>query len=311
MSRKNAKKVSIAEAGRVVEEGLQLSDANRLMGLQGLSRFRVSKAKLQTRESQRLTKKYGADDKRVIHTNNKLESNESYISGLRMEANRAAIETEQVDEKTWMVKGRVYDRRGCPIADAKVSVWYAEGKPLKQVPSTTTDSKGRYQLLYQATDDDLSKGETGAEKGASTGTRINTNIDSAGEKQNVSSGLHTNSDQYQQSVFIRGVDGQNDSLCTDSTLMVPKLGQSNYRDLIFDTDLSHKLISDLDKDRRSSRYLGNASTLELHDLKNEKATCQIDEIRADRCVRFKSIKEAEALGYDYCAYCFSKSKSKR
>ncbi len=311
MSRNKVKKVSIAEASRVVEEGLQISDANRLNGLQGLSRFRISKAKMQTRESQRMQTKYGSNEARVQQLNNKLEANENYISGLRMEANRATVETEQVDERSWVAKGRVYDRRGCPITGAKVSLFAANGKPIKQVAATISDAKGRYRLVYQASDEELSKVTPSATGENAAGVRINTNVTGASDNQGSSSGAAVNSERYQQSVFIRAVDRQDDSLCTDSTLLVPKLGQCNYRDLIFDTDLSHQLVSDIDKDRRSSRYLGNASTLELHDLKNEKTSCQIDEMRADRCVRFKSIKEAESLGYDFCAYCFSKAKSKR
>ena len=62
--------------------------------------------------------------------------------------------------------------------------------------------------------------------------------------------------------------------------------------------------------RRASRYLGNSDSKELHDIRNEQRRCQIDQIRADRAIGFKSIAEAEALGYDFCAYCFGKAKSK-
>jgi len=131
----------------------------------------------------------------------------------------------------------------------------------------------------------------------------------------LSSGLRINSRYAKafndKSVFVRAVDSVDQKACADSTLMIPQVGKANYRDLILDIDLTNRLISDLDKDCRASRYLGNSSTLELHDLKNEKAACQINEIRADRCVRFKSVKEAEAINYDFCAYCFGKERSKR
>lgn len=60
-----------------------------------------------------------------------------------------------------------------------------------------------------------------------------------------------------------------------------------------------------------TRYLGNASTRELHDLKNATPRCQVDEIKPEHRVAFKTEKEALAAGYDYCAYCFGKEKSKR
>ena len=60
-----------------------------------------------------------------------------------------------------------------------------------------------------------------------------------------------------------------------------------------------------------SRYLGNSSSEELHDLQNENVSCQINEIRYDRRVHFSSIEQALELGYDYCAYCFSRELSQR
>ena len=39
--------------------------------------------------------------------------------------------------------------------------------------------------------------------------------------------------------------------------------------------------------------------------------CRIDEIRPDHRVYFNTQREAQAAGYDYCAYCFGKEKSKR
>jgi hypothetical protein len=63
--------------------------------------------------------------------------------------------------------------------------------------------------------------------------------------------------------------------------------------------------------RPNTRYLGNSNSKELHDLTKEKPGCQIDEIKAKHRVSFKTQKEALELGYDFCAYCFGKDKSKR
>jgi hypothetical protein len=60
-----------------------------------------------------------------------------------------------------------------------------------------------------------------------------------------------------------------------------------------------------------TRFLGNSHARELHDLENVKRQCQIDEIRSDHRIYFKTQREAETAGYDYCAYCFGKGKSKR
>lgn len=60
-----------------------------------------------------------------------------------------------------------------------------------------------------------------------------------------------------------------------------------------------------------TRYLGNSKAREVHDLKNAKRQCQVDKIPADHRVAFRTLREAVAAKYDYCAYCFGKKQSKR
>jgi hypothetical protein len=59
------------------------------------------------------------------------------------------------------------------------------------------------------------------------------------------------------------------------------------------------------------RYLGNVHTRELHDLQRTTPRCQIDEISPDRRYLFARIEDAQALGYDFCAYCFGRGASRR
>lgn len=60
-----------------------------------------------------------------------------------------------------------------------------------------------------------------------------------------------------------------------------------------------------------TRYLGNSSSEEFHDLENLKPQCQVDEIRIDRRVYFANSEQALELGYDYCAFCFGRELSQR
>lgn len=60
-----------------------------------------------------------------------------------------------------------------------------------------------------------------------------------------------------------------------------------------------------------TRFLGNSHARELHDLKNTKKQCQINAIKPDYRVYFRTEREAVAAGYDFCKYCFGKQKSKR
>ncbi len=62
---------------------------------------------------------------------------------------------------------------------------------------------------------------------------------------------------------------------------------------------------------RVTRYLGNTRTEEFHDLENLQANCQIEEIRFDRRFYLSGTEQAEALDYDYCAYCFGPELSQR
>lgn len=321
MSTTKNKKVSKAEVGRIVDEGLDHSDATRLNGLETLMRFRTSKIKIQTREENRLAAKYGNNYAGTQAVNRKLNANSQFVSGLKMEVHRADARSN-CDDRSWIVTGRVYDKNACPVSDAELTLYNADGKRVEAVDPVKTDRQGVYRIRYSS-----GKASVGQPPGeAAGGTTILTNADqqpsgtangdTSGARR-LSSGLRINSnsryngDFNQQAVFLTAVSETNTSICSESTLMIPKLGQCSYRDIILNLDLSEKLVSDVEKDRRSSRYLGNSATRELHDLKNEKLNCQIDEIRIDRCVRFKSVKEAHSLDYDMCAYCFSKSQSRR
>lgn len=60
-----------------------------------------------------------------------------------------------------------------------------------------------------------------------------------------------------------------------------------------------------------TRYLGNSNSQEFHDLENEKGSCLINQIRFDRRIYFNSPEQAISVGYDYCAFCFSRELSQR
>lgn len=328
------KRVSKAEVSRVLKDGLHQNNGLRVHGLTGLSSFRRSKAKMQTREQTRLTAKYDKQDTRVKSLEARLSANVETISGLRMEVNRASEVKEVCDARTWTVKGRVYDRKGCPVAGAQIAVYDQTGKRVEQVEPTQSDKQGRYKIDYSTSKERIDQlltqdeqalsgeGSTHLEQGdqgsdtltVNSGLQINTDIDNNSNSRENTAHLRVNT-KRDSAVFVRALAEQQDNkgepLCADSTLMEAKVGNCNYRDLILDTDRAAGLVSDIAKNRRASRYLGNSATRELHDLKNEKGNCQVDEMRADHCVRFKSVKEGESFGYDFCAYCFGKAKSQR
>ena len=56
------------------------------------------------------------------------------------------------------------------------------------------------------------------------------------------------------------------------------------------------------------RFCGNIHKLEVHDLDNEQANCQIEEIlRAHHERPFVNLNAAHVAGYDNCAWCLGGS----
>jgi len=327
MSQNTPRKISKAEIKNKFDCGIKANDMIRAGGLGNLLRLRSKKANLQQREQQRLTTKYDSNHARVQQVNDNLETNANYIGGLRMDVARANTPVVKPAANAWCVQGHVYDRQGIPIPNAKVSLFSADEKEVPVVEASSTDARGYYRLDYAprggaTTGGDIldSSGDSvlaGAEDSVATGG-IRTNAgaatggataDESAATERISEGLRINTNtNARAAVFVRVIDPQDPDLCADSTLITPRTGVCSYRDISIDTNAFKPTDS---KDRRATRYLGNSATRELHDLKNEKNRCQIDAIRFDHCISFNTQKEAVAADYDFCAYCFSKAKSKR
>lgn len=61
----------------------------------------------------------------------------------------------------------------------------------------------------------------------------------------------------------------------------------------------------------NKHHLGNTNTTEVHDLRNEKEGCQIDEIiRARHAVVFSpdTLAQVHSEGFDNCAHCIGGSQ---
>lgn len=56
------------------------------------------------------------------------------------------------------------------------------------------------------------------------------------------------------------------------------------------------------------RYLGNTNSLEVHDTRNEKTRCQLDEIKASHRQWYGTLTEARRdRPYDNCHWCLGGS----
>lgn len=327
MSRKTQRKIAKAQIRQTIDDGIKANDVVRVTGLENLLRLRVKKANLQQREQQRLSAKYDIKHARTQQVNTNLDANADYVSGLRMELTRATTPVKKPDANAWTVQGHIYDRHGCPIQDADVSLYSADEKKIETVGAVKTDNKGYYQLNFAQETGVISGGQildTGGESvlagsddsGAPGSIRTNargasaeTTPEEIEDTGRLSSGLRINTNiNANASVFVRANDPQDPDLCADSTLINPGASVCSYRDIIINTSVYKTATT---KDRRATQYLGNSASRELHDVKNEQNRCQVNAIRFDHCISFNSIDEAIAAGYDYCAYCFGKDKSKR
>ncbi len=326
MSQKVPRRISRTEVKRSIDDGIKANDTIRVGGLNRLQQLRASKVNQQQREQNRLNAKYDSQHSRVVQGDLNLKANTNFVSALQMESTRAQTTVNKPNANSWGVQGHVYGRDGCALANADVALYSANGERVEAIEAVKTNSKGYYQLsfartakstdtraeileqsgtsvLAQADGDAAAAGmvaSSNAER-VSEGLRINTNA------EELSEGLRINTN-VSKTVFVRANVADNADLCADSTLINPKGGSCSYRDLVLDTTAFKQTEA---KDRRASRYLGNSATQELHDLKNEKKNCQIDGIRFDHVVNFNTQREAVAAGYDFCAQCFGKAKSKR
>lgn len=306
--KRNQRKVSRLEVFQTFQDSYRANDALRVEGLQSLLNIRKKKAKLQERDKQRVADKYGPKAEQLEKLENKQTANLNFIRGLGMELNRAKITPDKVDAANWVVKGRVYDRLGEPVVNARVALYGIDERPVPKIKEGSTDVNGNYKITVKAKQKDIAELASNQELlGLLRGTRIED-----AKKRDAGEAINTNVNiQKKASVFVRASFGQTEPVCADSTPMVARPGVCHYRDIILNFDQYAGYKPSIEKDIRSTRFLGNSATRELHDLQNEKNACRINQMRFDHIVNFKTIKVAQEIGYDFCAYCFGRDKSKR
>ena len=339
MSQEAYRKVSRKELENRIDSGAKASDAARLEGMQGMMQLKQKKARLLQNERGRLRKKYDRKHQRVQQVETGLNAAVDGVAALNMEIARSKTPVTKPDVMKWVVHGHVYDRGGKPIENADVTVvGMPSGKTVETVNKVKTDKRGYYKISYQATasevkqpqEPELTREQILKQAGESTlGQASEEKTEPQGSKQPATAyaeqttgqtddlkqqrligGLRINSEaNIKSAVYVRASLTDSPEIYADSSAMLPQAGNCNYRDIILpvNQDDDSKHVCD---PLRVTRYLGNSSSRELHDLKNEKRQCRINKIRFDNAVNFKSIKQAEKSGYDFCAYCFSREMSK-
>ncbi len=280
-----------------LEQVIKLADPLRAESLQKLQRLRSVKTKNQQRELMRLSVKLGDKHPRVMTLKAGIDTNNQLTRNLNAESVRAKIVNPQVEANNWLVHGRVLNTKLEPIRGLKTAVYDRSDSPIASVGSDITDRSGYFSLtikdVARAT---LATSELKLKAAAETRAFISTNVTT-----NANAG--TDNSKAVTAGFLYVLDTNGVILHRDKRPLAIGPGQTQYLEIVLDD-------AELDQ-VAATRYLGNSGTRELHDLNNQKPACKIDEIRVDHRINFKTQKEALALGYDYCAYCFGKDKSKR
>lgn len=286
MARVNRCNIPQSQVQHELDQTIKSADPVRAESLNKLQRIRTTRVKNQERERLRLTEKLGSEHPRVLVLQTKIETNKELIHNLKLETARAKTEAPVVESDSWVVHGRVLNTQREPVPGMKAALYDKNGCPIQTCGREMTDKTGYFKLTIKDITDDTTAGA--AKNGPREG-------------------------------FLYVLDNNNVIVHEDKRPLPIKAGQAQYLEIVLDDgdvvgrpQPGPEDVPDVDRPPQpKTRYLGNSNKRELHDLKNQKLACQIDEIKADHRVNFKAQKEALALGYDFCAYCFGKDKSKR
>ena len=297
-----------------LDQAIKSADPVRAGSLQKLQRVRTAKTKNQERERLRLTEKLGDNHPRVLLLQAKIDTNYELARNLQVETVRAQTEAPVVEDDDWLVHGRVLNEQLEAVPGMKAALYDRSGCPIQTCGSEITDKTGYFNLTLKNVADGVQ----------ATATTINNTVDDAGDTAVTNNNIvgdvgdtaainnntvcddgDTAPTTKNMEGFLYVLDKDDVAVHRDKRPLAILAGQAQYLEVVLDD-------GDVDRPPQpTTRYLGNSNSRELHDLNNQKPACQIDEIRVDHRINFKTQKEAVALDYDYCAYCFGKEKSKR
>lgn len=288
-ARDKMREITFQEISQSINNNIEGADNLRMDGLTHLLKIRKAKETQQIRKLNRIREKYGADDPRNDVLKMKLSQNERMVGELKREEIRMQTVVPEVDPHSWVVYGYVRNQKLQPLAGLILGLYQADNTFLEQIGTVTTDKQGYFEFRYKSrkisTSDSTGTLDTRLEKLAIKSLR----------KQRITSPV---------AVCIHVMDKDKKRLYLDKRSLIPRAGAVDYRDIVIPARISQ--VSE-----KITRYLGNSNTRELHDLNNEKTGCRISSIRFDHKVDFAGKEDAVKAGYDYCAYCFGKEKSKR
>lgn len=309
----DTRRITFGEIANTLSQNLNSVDGRRAAELSGFARVRQAKAVQLAREEKRLTEKYGANDARVQAVAAQRATNAVIVADVEREAVRAQTPVPTPDENAWIVHGHVFSSDRAPQAERVLTLHDANGKSLIDTQART-DRSGHFVLCVtrrQKTDD--------GQANVTRGPALNL------------SGEATAPNTVRVYLHVSDIAGK--LLHRDTHEFTPALGQVDYREITLSDDPCAQKPpggkpgtgggrGDGGRPNETPReppstepstqpYVGNPATRELHDMQKVTKRCKLDAIKPNARVYFANTAEAEKAGYDYCAFCFGKEKSKR
>jgi hypothetical protein len=134
------------EISRILERQVTRLDPERAAFLSSLQQARAARGAGYARERQRLTLKYGPDDRRVFALSDKARFNDGLRRDLDFEAVRAGTEAPTVDQHSYIFHGFVRDRSGNALPSLTVALYDSDGQWLRAFGHGCTDTRGYFLL---------------------------------------------------------------------------------------------------------------------------------------------------------------------
>lgn len=297
-SKSESPRIALDQIQEVVATSGRRGDALRAEGLAGLALVKRTKLVQTRRERARVAVRHGENSAQVARLDRQMAIEHSFLVNSRAEADRLQTPILARDDKTWQVHGYLRSQDGLARVKYTVGVFPAEDGRKAPLVSTETDGRGYFHMRLTPSDD--GKDSPGPRQGDADAAD-----EQAKDAERERAAIRIVRALRQPVVLGTTVPGQTGVVIDDRPLH-PQAGAIAYRDITVANPQDNGNGCQL-----RTRLLGNSGSRELHDLDNEKRNCQIAEIRPDRRFYFQSEAQAQKLGYDYCAHCFGKRRSKR
>jgi hypothetical protein len=341
------RKQSIAEAVRTLQTHVDAADGVHAAKLSQLQSLRQVKNATLLREQSRLSTSEGAESPRVAEISQKIVVNENVLAQLQRAHERASAPAPAADENTWIVHGHVRTRDLAAVSNVTVALYTCDGQWLRQFGHDCTDDKGHFKLCVKAPDRENPEPIEPAGEGGYTGpapsqrasapmdtqsSRTAPGVEPAADTEAGVAKLAAAEDKGAvapeqklestegRGIYLRVTDENQALLAVDNRALKPERGRVDYREIIIGEVCTppeggprgtSALRGGAGTRVEHTRFLGNSQNREVHDLQNTKRNCHIDRISPDHRVNFESEEAAVSAGYDRCAYCFGKAKSRR